>query len=98
MNPGLPREQSAEISQRSRTRAAILGFIQSVGIPWLASSTLREICDRLAHYDSLVTLNARRDEMQCISMSGTHYAYSNVFLSLAGSELELEAWEGYTQQ
>ncbi len=98
MNPGLPRERSAEISERSITRAAILHFVQSVGLPWLAASTLHEICDRLSRYDPSVTLNAQRDGMECVSNGGAHYGYSNVSLSFGRSELNLEAWRGDTQR
>jgi hypothetical protein len=93
MNPVLPREQSAELAERATTRDAILGFVRSVGLVWITTSPLRTICDRLAQYDSSVTLNARIGNEGCLPNSGTHYAYSNISLSEGDSELNLEAWE-----
>ena len=92
MNPALPREQSAELAQRSNTRDAILGFVRSVGLVWITTSSLRTICDRLAGYDSSTTMNARIGSEECLPSGGTHYAYSNISLPIGGSELNLEAW------
>ncbi len=93
MNPLLPREQSAELAERSATRDAILGFVRSVGLVWITTSSLPAICDRLAQYDSSVILNARIGGEGCLPNSGTRYAYSNISLSVGDSELNLEAWE-----
>src|SRR2546425_3282241 len=76
MNPALPREQSAELAERSNTRDAILGFVRSVGIVWITTSSIQQICDRLAEYDSSITLNARIGSEGCLPDGGTHYAYS----------------------
>ena len=92
MNPTLPREQSAELAMRSNTRGAILGFVRSVGLVWITTSSLRAICDRLAEYGSSVILNARIGGEGCLPNTGTHYAYSNISLPIGGSELNLEAW------
>jgi len=91
-NPALPREQSAELAERSHTRDAILGFVRSVGLVWITTSSLRAICDRLAQYDSAVTLNARIGGEGCLPNGGTRYAYSNASLPIGDSELNLEAW------
>jgi len=92
MNPALPREQSAELAQRSNTRDAILGFVRSVGLVWITTSSLRAICDRLAEYGSSVILNARIGGEGCLPNTGTHYAYSNLSFAMGDSELDLEAW------
>ena len=92
MNPALPKEQSVELAERSKTRDAILGFVRSVGLVWLTTSSLHAICDRLARYDSSAVLNARIGVEGCLPNSGTHYAYSNITLSIGDSELNLEAW------
>ena len=92
MNPALPREESAELAQRSNTRDAILGFVRSVGLVWITTSSRRAICDRLAEYNSSVTLNVRIGGDGCLPNSGTHYAYSNMSFAMGDSELNLEAW------
>ncbi len=92
MNPALPRQQSAELAERSNTRDAILGFVRSIGLVWITTSPLRAICDRLAEYNSSVTLNARIGGEGCLPNSGTHYAYSNISISIGDTELNLEAW------
>jgi hypothetical protein len=92
MNPALPREQSAELAERSNTRDAILGFVRSVGLVWISNSSLPAICERLASYASPVTLNARIGGEGCLPNGGTHYAYSNITLPIGDSELNLEAW------
>ncbi len=98
MNPALPREQAAELAERANTRDTILRFVRSVGLVWITTSPLREICDRLASYDSSVTLNARLGREGCLPNSGTHYAYANVSFSIGDSELSLEAWEADTKR
>jgi hypothetical protein len=92
MNPALPKEESAELAQRSNTRNAILGFVRSVGLVWITTSSLRAICDRLAGYDSSVVMNARIGGEGCLPNGGTHYAYSNLSFPIGNSELNLEAW------
>ena len=92
MNPALSREQSAELAQRSKTRDAILGFVRSVGLVWITTSSLRAICDRLAEYGSSVILNARIGGDGCLPNTGARYAYSNISFAMVDSELNLEAW------
>src|SRR5437660_12825126 len=92
MNPALPREQSAELARRSNTRDVILGFVRSVGLVWITTSSLRAICDRLAEYGSSVILNGRLGGVGCLPNTGAHDAYSNISVAIVDSELNLEAW------
>lgn len=92
MNPSLPREESKALSERSRAREAILSFVNSVGLGWIASSPLSEVCDNLKHFDSSVTLNLIIDGEGCLPTGVIHYAYSNISLSLGSLAVKLEAW------
>ena len=92
VNPSLPREQAHALAERSKTRETILGFVRSVGLRWIASTPISEVCDRLEHFDSQVRLNIIINGSGCLPSGFLHYGYSNVSLSLGGLAVILEAW------
>jgi len=92
VNPAIPKEEADDYAARSITRKAILSFVRSDGLRWIASAPLSDLCNELNHTVSPVRINLIRDGGHCLPSGANRHGYSEVTLALGAVVVRLEGW------
>ncbi len=94
MNPITQREAAVVAESHSRLDSAISAYIQHVGLPFLATSSVEAVCDSAARASNLtLVISVSVDDAPCGSrVAGSTLASSSLTLALAGRTLVIDAW------
>ncbi len=95
MNPLAPREAAVVAASHSRLDSAISAYIERVGLPFLATSSLTSVCDSAAQASNrTLILVVSVDGSGCASAGAPSFplASSSLTLDLPGRTLVIDAW------
>ncbi len=95
MNPVAPREAAVVAASHSRLDSAISVYIERVGLPFLATSSLPAVCDSAARASNrTLILAVSVDGSVCDpgAAPSSPFASSSLTLDLPGRTLVIEAW------
>lgn len=93
MNPYANESQSAQVRENSAASSAIFSYVNSVGLPFLASSRLSQFCSSLASAsNATLVLSGEISGNQCGSAPSAFEGESALGFAVAGRQVEIEAW------
>ncbi len=94
MGPYANERQSAQASQDSAASSAIVGYIRSVGLPYLSIAQPSQICSSLeSSSNSTTVLSGSIGGYRCPGAPATFFGSSYLTVTVSGRQVEIEAWE-----
>ena len=93
MNPYLAATQAVRTNSEARASEAVVAYVGSVGLVYLATASPADVCASLAeHSNSTLAFGGMVDGHACSEPpAGAKGSYS-LALSLAGRQLVIEGW------
>ena len=77
----------------ARASSAIAGYVQTVGIPFLATAIPSQFCASLqASSNATITLGGTIDGVVCRAAPAYYAGSSSLGFAVSGNQLEVEAW------
>jgi hypothetical protein len=93
MGPYAVERQSAQSSQDSAAGSAVLGYVSSVGMPFLSSAEPSQICASLdSASNSTTVFGGSVAGYPCGGAPSSFLGSSSVAMTFSGRQVEIEAW------
>ena len=93
LSPYSAEEGAIVAASDARASSAIAGYIQAVGIPFLATALPSQFCSSLqAASNATITLGGAIDGVECSAAPAYFAGSSSLGFTVSGNRLEVEAW------
>jgi hypothetical protein len=94
MGPYGSEHGTAQAVQDADASSAIFAYVNSVGLPFLATSTPSQACSSIEAWgNSTLTMGGSVDGYPCSGAPGEFLGSSSLDLALSGRDVKIEAWE-----
>lgn len=93
MAPYGSEQGTAQAAQDAEASSAIFSYVNSVGLPFLASAVPSEICSSMGAWsNSSVTMGGSVGGFVCSKAPSAFLGSSSLDLMLSGRDVEIESW------